>query len=78
MTRTTFTSPTLADGRDLLYHIIPKESKKEEKKAHEEMGESNEAEWRPSMNLYELIQYIPDFIEHTLILQNGNDKNKAP
>jgi len=29
MTRTSFCSPSLADGRDLLYHIIPKDYKKE-------------------------------------------------
>jgi len=40
----------LADGRDLLYHIIPR---KEEEKNDE--GERNEPEWLPSMNLYELI-----------------------
>ena len=28
--------------------------------------ESNETEWKPSMNLYELIQYIPDFIAETI------------
>jgi len=27
MTRTTFCQPSLADGRDLLYHIIPKADK---------------------------------------------------
>jgi len=41
----------LADGRDLLYHIIPR---KEEEK-NDEKGERNEPEWLPSMNLYELI-----------------------
>ena len=39
MTRTKFCTPSLADGRDLLLHIIPKDAE----------------EWRPSMNLYELI-----------------------
>mmetsp|Transcript_9633 Transcript_9633/g.16178 ORF Transcript_9633/g.16178 Transcript_9633/m.16178 type:complete len:110 (+) Transcript_9633:58-387(+) len=30
MTRTTFCSPSLADGRDLLYHVIPDKSSSEE------------------------------------------------
>jgi hypothetical protein len=38
----------LADGRDLLYQIIPKEKSGE-------ITEEEESEWRPSMNLYELI-----------------------
>jgi hypothetical protein len=37
----------LADGRDLLYQIIPKLKNADK--------EENEGEWRPSMNLYELI-----------------------
>ena len=57
-----FCSPSLADGRDLLYHIIPK---KEEVKG-EENDQGDEREWRPSMNLYELIQQIPNFISETL------------
>jgi len=32
MTRTTFCTPTLADGRDLLYEVISKEMGKEEHK----------------------------------------------
>jgi hypothetical protein len=36
----------LADGRDLLLNIIPK----------------NEEDWRPSMNLSDLIKRIPLFI----------------
>lgn len=59
MTRTTFCSPSLADGRDLLYHIIPE---KEEVKGEESSVEENGREWRPSMNLHELIQHIPNFI----------------
>lgn len=39
MTKTRFCSPSLADGRDLLQHILP----------------ADQNEWRPSMNLYELI-----------------------
>lgn len=46
MTKTRFCSPSLADGRDLLSHILP----------------ADQNEWRPSMNLYELIQQIPNFI----------------
>jgi len=41
--------PSLADGRDLLYHIIPKDK----------TDENGEREWKPSMNLYNLIQQIP-------------------
>ena len=39
----------MADGRDLLLHIISKD----------------EEDWRPSMNLYELIQLIPEFVAET-------------
>lgn len=45
MTRTTFAQPSLADGRDLLYHIIPKDK----------TDENGEREWKPSMNLFQLI-----------------------
>jgi len=51
MTKTKFCEPSLADGRDLLLHILPKDI----------------SEWRPSMNLYELIQQIPEFIRETLL-----------
>jgi len=54
MTRTTFCSPSLADGRDLLYEIIPKQK-------------DEEAEWKPSTSLYELIQHIPDFVSEVLL-----------
>ena len=50
-----FCSPSLADGRDLLLHIIPKD----------------EEDWRPSMNLYELIQHIPEFIADQVKTQHG-------
>jgi len=63
MTRTTFSTPTLADGRDLLYHIIPKKF---------------EGEWRPSMNLFDLIQHIPDFIVETLTQQSAVAAGAAP
>lgn len=50
----------MADGRDLLYQIIPKNNKKienrdedDEVKEEESSGDGNE--WLPSMNLYELI-----------------------
>ena len=39
ITKTRFCLPSLADGRDLLQHILP----------------ADQNEWRPSMNLYELI-----------------------
>ena len=51
----------MADGRDLLYEIIPKSAAKkevEEHKEHEFVEISEEgavAEWRPSMNLFDLI-----------------------
>ena len=68
-----FCQPSLADGRDLLYHIIPKQAKNktmqnvdEDDEDQPEESESTETEWKPSMNLYELIQYIPDFIAETL------------
>lgn len=63
-----FCTPTLADGRDLLYEIIPKTpvKKAEEQKEHEFEDISEEAnavaEWRPSMNLFDLIKSIPSFI----------------
>ena len=46
MTKTRFSNPSLADGRDLLNHLLPGDQK----------------EWRPSMNLFEIIQQIPVFI----------------
>ena len=46
MTKTRFSDPSLADGRDLLTCLLPGEQK----------------EWRPSMNLFEIIQQIPVFI----------------
>ena len=57
LTQFQFCSPSLADGRDLLYQIIPKSKESEEE----------EGEWKPSMNLYELIQYIPEFISDVLV-----------
>jgi hypothetical protein len=47
----------MSDGRDLLMNIIPKD----------------EADWRPSMNLYELIQRIPDFIAEKLKPVEGKE-----
>jgi len=67
MTRTTFCSPSLADGRDLLYQIIPEKMDAED--------DNNEGEWLPSMSLYELIQYIPDFISDVLRATNGAGKD---
>lgn len=45
--------PSLADGRDLLYSIIPKEVGPIENFEDEE--DKNEGEWKPSMHLYDLI-----------------------
>lgn len=50
MTKTRFCNPSLADGRDLLTCLLPQEQR----------------EWRPSMNLFEIIQQIPVFISHTI------------
>ena len=57
----------MADGRDLLYEIIPKTPvKKEEERKESEFEDISEelgvAEWRPSMNLFDLIKSIPHFI----------------
>jgi len=71
MTRTTFCSPSLADGRDLLYQIIPEKLNKES-----DNNDNNEGEWLPSMSLYELIQYIPDFIADVLRATNGAGKDQ--
>lgn len=55
-----FTFPSLADGRDLLTHIIPK----------------TEEDWRPSMNLQDLILRIPEFIVSVATkLHKGQDKD---
>jgi len=50
MTKTVFSNPSLADGRDLLNHLLP--------------GEQHE--WRPSMNLFEIIQQIPVFVSRVI------------
>jgi len=39
MTKTRFSNPSLADGRDILTHLLPYDQR----------------EWRPSMNLFEII-----------------------
>lgn len=39
MTKTKFSNPSLYDGRDLLKHLLP----------------GGQQEWRPSMNLFEVI-----------------------
>ena len=50
MTKTRYSNPSLADGRDLLRELLP----------------GDQGEWRPSMNLYEIIQQIPVFISDTI------------
>jgi len=50
-TRTPFSNPSLADGRDLLAHILP------------HIGTDM---WRPSTNLSELIKQIPSFIHEVV------------
>ena len=47
----------------------------DEVKEEEPSGDANE--WLPSMNLYELIQFIPDFISETLIAQKAASKDAA-
>lgn len=49
-TKSNFGTPSLADGRDLLLHVLPK----------------GRPEWMPSMNLSDLIKQIPDFIRESL------------
>ena len=58
-TKTKFCSPSMADGRDLLNHLLP----------------DGQTEWRPSMNLYDLIMRIPQFIEQA-IKMDKQDKQK--
>ena len=48
-----------------MYHIIPKDK----------LDEKGEREWKPSMNLYQLIQSIPEFIKDTL--ENAKDKKAS-
>lgn len=55
MTKTPFSSASLADGRDLLRHLLP----------------GGQTEWRPSMNLFEVIQQIPYFLNEVLKLAEG-------
>jgi len=50
MTKSRFCEPSLADGRDLLVDLLP----------------SDQREWRPSMNLFEVIQQIPIFISNII------------
>ena len=59
MTKTRFSNPSLADGRDLLRCLLPEEQN----------------EWRPSMNLFDLILQIPRFLER--IIQMSQDRLQA-
>jgi hypothetical protein len=59
----------------LLYHILPK--KKIENRDEDDENQDNEntePEWLPSMNLYELIQQIPDFISEILLALKTNEE----
>ena len=58
MTKTRFSNPSLADGRDLLRCLLPNE----------------QTEWRPSMNLYEIIQQIPIFLDRTIKMAKQDQK----
>lgn len=58
MTKTAFCQPSLYDGRDLLRHLLP----------------DSQTEWRPSMNLFEVIQQIPKFLSETISLHNANER----
>lgn len=55
MAKTYFCTPPLNDGRDLLIHLLPK----------------GETEWRPSLNLYELIMQIPGLIQDAINLEKA-------
>lgn len=45
----------------------------------QEAENNGDNEWLPSMNLYELIQFIPDFISETLIAQkSASEKDSRP
>jgi ubiquitin-protein ligase len=57
MTKTRFSNPSLADGRDLLAHLLP----------------GDQREWRPSMNLYEIIQQIPVFVSSIIEKDKQSD-----
>lgn len=57
MSKTNFCQPSFADGRDLLLNLLPADS----------------TEWRPSMNLQELILQLPVFIERTMREKNVNN-----
>lgn len=59
MTKTRFSNPSLADGRDILRQLLPNE----------------QTEWRPSMNLYEIIQQIPVFISSTIVKDQQAQKD---
>lgn len=50
MTKTKICNPSIYDGRDLLKHLLP----------------GGQTEWRPSMNLFEVIQQIPEFLTDTI------------
>ena len=61
MTKTKFSNPSLADGRDLLRHLLP----------------NDQTEWRPSMNLFDVILRIPVFLSETIQMhQAGNQKDR--
>lgn len=59
MTKTRFCEPSLADGRDILAHLLPED----------------QPEWRPSMNLKEIIEQIPIFVSN-LIQKEGRPGTK--
>ena len=58
-TKTPFSNPSLADGRDLLQHILP------------HIGNDS---WRPSMNLSELIKQIPNFVHDVVTKQRADNQ----
>ena len=58
MTKTKFSNPSLYDGRDLLRHLLP----------------GGQTEWRPSMNLFEVIQQIPGFLSEAISLSEAGKK----
>ena len=59
MAKTNFCVPSLADGRDLLSELLPEDA----------------VEWRPSLNLYDLIMKLPKLIEKTTKLEKSSPKD---
>lgn len=64
-----------------MYEIIPKDQPKEEEKKTEDDEEDlrfEPGEWRPSMNLFELVQCIPKFVASTIEKKAPSGDAPAP